>query len=568
MKANIQASYHAIKAVLIVLSFCLLSSLPLSAQTPWAKKSAGAVFTLKTFAADGSLLGSSNGFFVGDNGDAVSCFTPFKNAQRAVVIDNQGKEMDVEYLLGANDTYDVAKFHVATKKSTALPIARQSAGQATAWLLPYAAKKQPTCIQGNVTGEEHFQEKYDYYTLNMTTEEQHVGCPVVNDAGEAIGILQPSAGNQPNTSHAVSAAFAADLRMTGLSLNDPSLRLTAIAKALPDSYDEALLSLYMAAAAMDEQQYSEYLERFIQQFPNASDGYVYRARAKTAKGDFAGADADLKQAVKVAEKKDDAHYQYAQLVYQKAVYQDTTPYEPWSLDLALQESQQAYAINPQPVYRQQQAQILFAQKKYEDAYSTYLSLVGTELNTADLYYAASQCKLQQGDRDASLALLDSAVNTFTKPFVKTAAPYLIARAQALFEAGKYRSAVNDYNDYEQLMSAQLTPTFYYLREQAEMKGHLFQQALDDIRRAVQMAPTESLYLAEQASVELRVGMTDEALATARQCIAIAPDQSEGYLLLGLAQCVKGQKAEGLQNLSKAKELGNDQAQSLIDKYSK
>ena len=118
------------------------------------------------------------------------------------------------------------------------------------------------------------------------------------------------------------------------------------------------------------------------------------------------------------------------------------------------------------------------------------------------------------------------------------------------------------------MSAQLTPTFYYLREQAEMKGHLFQQALDDIRRAVQMAPTESLYLAEQASVELRVGMTDEALATARQCIAIAPDQSEGYLLLGLAQCVKGQKAEGLQNLSKAKELGNDQAQSLIDKYSK
>ena len=36
---------------------------------------------------------------------------------------------------------------------------------------------------------------------------------------------------------------------------------------------------------------------------------------------------------------------------------------------------------------------------------------------------------------------------------------------------------------------------------------------------------------------------------------------------GIALCLKGEKVEGLQNLQKAKELGNDQAQTFIDKYS-
>ena len=75
-------------------------------------------------------------------------------------------------------------------------------------------------------------------------------------------------------------------------------------------------------------------------------------------------------------------------------------------------------------------------------------------------------------------------------------------------------------------------------------------------------------VSERLTVELRVGKTDDAIESAKECISMAPQESDGYLLLGLAQCVKGQKAEGLTNLNKAKELGNSQAQSLIDKYSK
>ena len=77
-----------------------------------------------------------------------------------------------------------------------------------------------------------------------------------------------------------------------------------------------------------------------------------------------------------------------------------------------------------------------------------------------------------------------------------------------------------------------------------------------------------LYLTEKAAVELRLGQTDDALKSAEAIIRQEPAASDGYLFLGLAQCVNGNKQEGLQNLQKAKELGDDQAQQFIEKYSK
>ena len=212
--------------------------------------------------------------------------------------------------------------------------------------------------------------------------------------------------------------------------------------------------------------------------------------------------------------------------------------------------------------------IRFAQGKYAEAYSLYEQLTHTEMRSADIFFAASQCKGRLGDTNAQLALVDSAVNQFSRPYVKTAAPYLMARAQLLSDLGKFRLAVNDYNEYETLMTAQLEAPFYYNRSIAETGGHLFQQALNDINKAIDMAPSEPMYRAEKASLQVRVGQHKEAIETAQQLIKLSPELSDGYLFLGLAQCLTNQKAEGARNLNKAKELGNEQAQTLIDKYAK
>ncbi len=556
-----------LKKILLFIPICLLTLLPVSAQS-WASKAVKSLLTLKTFAKDGTLLASSTGFFVGTDGEAVSSYAPFKGAQRAIVIDAQGKEYPVEFMLGANETYDVAKFQVAAQKTTPLPIAATATKGSSVWLLPYAVKKTPDCVQGTISNAELFQDKYQYYTLQLNAEESQINSPVLNENGEVVGIIQPSAGDQKGTSYAVSARFATDLKIVGLSINDPVFKQTQIPMAMPDDAKEALLTIFLASSSVSESEYLNLIERFIKKFPDEADGYVYRARYQVSKGNFSSADEDMQRALKINGEKDDVHYQYADLIYQKEIYQSDKPFSAWTLDKAFSESQEAYRINPMPIYLQQQAQIRYAQGQYAEAYNLYDQLTRSDLRSADIFFAASQCKAQLNEPDMQLALLDSAVNQFSRPYVKTAAPYLLARAQALYNQGKYRPAVNDYNEYEQLMGSQLGAAFYYQRELAELGGHLYQQALNDINKAIELAPTEPMYQAEKASLQVRVGMHKEAMETAQQLIRMSPDLSDGYLFLGLAQCLSDQKAEGVKNLNKAKELGNDQAQSLIDKYAK
>ena len=555
------------KRILFLLPLILFPFLSLFSQS-WASKEVKSMLTLKTFSADGSLLSSSTGFFVGSNGEAISTFAPFKGAQRAIIIDAQGKEYAVEQMLGANETYDVAKFVTAARKTTPLPIAASANNGSDIWLMPYTVNKQPTCISGKISSAETFQDTYQYYTLAINIEESHVTCPILNNDGAVVGIVQPSAGGQKGVAYAVSARFANDLKITGLSINDPILRQTAIPIALPDDAKDAILTLFLASSTLNKTQFTQLINRFIQKFPNQPDGYINRARLAASEGNFQAAEDDMQQAVKVGTTSDDVHYQYADIIYQKDLYQNDKPFGAWTLDKAFSESQEAYRLNPMSVYLQQQAQIRFAQGKYAEAYSLYEQLTHTEMRSADIFFAASQCKGRLGDTNAQLALVDSAVNQFSRPYVKTAAPYLMARAQLLSDLGKYRLAVNDYNEYETLMTAQLEAPFYYNRSIAETGGHLFQQALNDINKAIEMAPSEPMYRAEKASLQVRVGQHKEAIETAQQLIKLSPELSDGYLFLGLAQCLTNQKAEGARNLNKAKELGNEQAQTLIDKYAK
>ena len=545
----------------------LLIAAAVTAQPSWTKKATKSVFTLKTFAADGTLIGSTNGFFTGEQGEAVSSFSPFKGASSAVVIDAQGKEMPVLCILGANDTYDVAKFRVDAKKTVPLPIAGTAATEgAQVWLLPYRDTKQVP--QGEVRKTETVGSGHAYYTIAMTMPDGTTSCPLLNEAGEAVGLMQQPYSQGDSLSYAVSALFADSLRVSGLSINDAALRSTNIKKDLPTDLDQAVLSLYVGQASLDSAQFIQLINDFISRFPNSPEGYTYRAQTALLDMNFDAAARDMERAISVADKKDEAHFNYSRLIYQKEVYMSQTPYQPWSLDKALSEAQEAGRLNPQAIYRHQEATILYAQKKYAEAADIYASLFDGELRSAELFYEASRCKAALRDTIGQIALMDSCMAMFNQPYLKEAAPYLLARAQLLMDANQNRKAVADLNEYEKLMVATVNDRFYYLRFQAELGGRLFQQALADIDRAIQMNPQYDLYYAEKASLQVRVGLFDEAIATATECVKTAPDHSDGYLFLGIAQCQKGLKAEGLKNLQKARELGDSQADTLIEKYSK
>ena len=548
-----------------MISCLLFAVLSTFAQPGWVKNASRSVFTLKTFAADGSLIASSNGFFTGANGEAVSNFTPFKGAARAIVIDAQGKELQVAGIMGANDMYDVVKFRVNGNKTQSLALSSSVAPVGSmAYLLPYHEVK--AVKSGPVRKAETFQGDYPYYTVALSMGENQVSCPLLDESGQVIGMMQQPAVLGDSLSYAVSARFVDSLKITGLNYFDETFKLTQVKKLMPADIKEANLVLYFAGSQSDSAEYVSLIQDFIQQFPNASDGYIYRAQQETAGGDFAAAERDMEQALKFADPKDDAHFNYARIIYNKEIYQSAQPYAGWSLDKALQQIQSAISIKSLPTYRQLEGDIRFAKQQYDEAYEIYNSLLSTNLRSAELFFAAARCKEMQKDTTAMLALMDSTINMFSRPYLKDVAPYLWARAEARRNAGRYRDAINDMNEYETLMTATVNDNFYYIRHQVEIQGRLYQQALNDINRAIQMNPNEVLYYAEKASLEIRVGLYDQAISTAQECIAIDAENSDGYLFLGLAQCLKGQKADGIKNLQKAKELGDSQADALIEKY--
>lgn len=543
---------------------CMVNAQP----DKWVKKASKAVFTLKTFNADGSLIGSGNGFFITADGVAVSSYTPFRGAAKAVVIDAMGKEYEVKSIIGANDVYDIAKFRVDATKCQTLRTAPADVENTSLWLLPYNAKNAYSCTAAKVKSVQKVQNDYDYYTLEATAPENTVGCPYLNANGEVVGIQQQSSSDDNTTQYAVGAAFATGLKMTGLSLNDPALKATSIKKDLPDELDQAILTLYLASTLGDAQSFVGLVDDFIAKFPQAPDGYSYKAQIMAAQDNYPEADKYMKLAIDNATDKAEARYNYAKMMYQNLIYFYDSASHAWSYEQALEQAEQAVALDPQLPYLTQKAQLLFACKRYADSYAAFQDVIGKGGRTAECFYGAARCKEQLNDTTACLALLDSAVATFSKPYLKEAAPYIYARAQALAESGKYRLAVNDYNEYENLMISQVNSEFYYIRSQVEVKARLFQQALNDLDKAIDKSPDILLYRSEKASLQIRVHLLDQAIETASECIRLFPDASDGYLFLGLAQCLKGDKVQGVGNLLKAKDLGDAQADVLIEKYGK
>ena len=556
------------KKIFMILFAAFVCCMSNAQPDKWVKKASKAVFTLKTFNADGSLIGSGNGFFITADGVAVSSYTPFRGAAKAVVIDAMGKEYEVKSIIGANDVYDIAKFRVDATKCQTLRTAPAAVENTSLWLLPYNAKNAYSCTAAKVKSVQKVQNDYDYYTLEATAPENTVGCPYLNANGEVVGIQQQSSSDDNTTQYAVGAAFATGLKMTGLSLNDPALKATSIKKDLPDELDQAILTLYLASTLGDAQSFVGLVDDFIAKFPQAPDGYSYKAQIMAAQDNYPEADKYMKLAIDNATDKAEARYNYAKMMYQNLIYFYDSASHAWSYEQALEQAEQAVALDPQLPYLTQKAQLLFACKRYADSYAAFQDVIGKGGRTAECFYGAARCKEQLNDTTACLALLDSAVATFSKPYLKEAAPYIYARAQALAESGKYRLAVNDYNEYENLMISQVNSEFYYIRSQVEAKARLFQQALNDLDKAIDKSPDILLYRSEKASLQIRVHLLDQAIETASECIRLFPDASDGYLFLGLAQCLNNNKVQGVGNLLKAKDLGDAQADVLIEKYGK
>lgn len=535
-----------------------------NAQSANVKKAAKSVFSLTTFKADGTLLSSTRGVFVGENGEAISTWKPFVGADSAVVIDAQGKAMTVDVMIGANELYDVCKFKVIGNTTSAKIAASTSKANEKVSVVGYSIKSLDI-KQVPIQKVETFMDKYAYYIFSSEAPANKEGCPFVNAKGEVIGILQHA--NSADETHAVDAKFMNDMKVnTGLSIADPVLRQTSIRTQMPSKESEALVMLMMSRE-QTHKNYLKYVQDFKRLFPQSVDGYVAQANIFASKGQLSQAADEMEMAIKQAKNKDVAHSEYAKLIYQQQLYQPDSIFTQWSLDKALDEATQANNINPLPVYQHQQAQIIFTKGNYQKSYDMFMALTKTSLRSGELFYEAAQAKTQlKADEKEILTLLDSAVAACPQPLTPVAAPYVLARGVAYDQIGEYKKALADYNQYDTLMLGRASHKFYYTRYKCNSQLRRYQQALNDIAHAAVLNRQEPTYLAEMASLQLKVNLYEDAIKTADLCISLAPSYADAYLIKGLAQVQNKQKKEGLETLNKAKELGDARAKDFIDKY--
>jgi tetratricopeptide (TPR) repeat protein len=124
--------------------------------------------------------------------------------------------------------------------------------------------------------------------------------------------------------------------------------------------------------------------------------------------------------------------------------------------------------------------------------------------------------------------------------------------------------VADLYEYERLISGHLPATFYYGRFLSEMKCRMYQQALEDIDRAIRLSPREALFHLQRAVLLYSVGETTEAISSAQKSVELAPDFAEAYRILGICQMENKDTEVGKNNLKKAAELGDETAKRLLE----
>ncbi len=550
----------------VVSLLLLLASTMIYAQNPkWFKKAQKAQISIITYDEGGNILSSGYGFYINESGTAIADYSLFENAHAAKVVNADGKEYDVETIEGASSLYDVVRFQVNTNKKSPFLVTSQSAAKEkdNIYIMPYPTKDKKVCLYDTIKQVQTFNEKYAYYTIDTELSNQYLNSPILTPEGEVIGLIQRNGGKGP-VSYAIDVNYVTDLTINALSSRNNDLNNIHIRKTLPKEFGEASTFLFMIYGQCDSTDYIAYLNDFINAYPDSSEVYIRRFEFYLLHGNYEGAESDIQKALSINENEAATHYTFGRLLYELNLSDEYTQYKDWDLNKALEEVQKAYAIQPLPLYLQQEAKTLYALKSYEQAHEKFLSLTQTNLRSAEVYLNAAEClKKYSSDTLALLTLQDSAIACLEKPYKYRDAQAFIQRANTLIQLNRHRQAVADLYEYEKIAQEDQPAIFYYRRYLSELECRMYQQALDDIDKCVRIEPSQPLYHLQRSTLLYKVGETTEAIKSAQKTVELAPDYAEAYRILAIYQLENKQREVGLKNLSKAAELGDAIAKEIL-----
>lgn len=561
--ASVIFQNNVMRLLIFLFFFLSCAGVSVQAQSKAVKSGMRSVVSILTY-KDGALKGSGSGFFVGANGDMLASGTLFAGADSAVAIDSDGKVCHVRHIVGVDDMFDCVKVRAVGKKiRPLLPSGAEVKAGDELYMLSYGVKKSGKAEPVKVLSVDSVY-SLAYYTLDRPMQESSLSLPLVNAAGELVAVMQPSSLSDTLRSYAVSAGVASSLLPSAKNYGRGYYRGMGIRTALPDEKGDALSCLYIQPMMGDSLSWLNAINDFIEMFPKSHEGYQSLAEYTAVYyRDMATAEKAWNKALSLAGNKAEVHFGKGKVLNSIVQSGDSVSHGMLSLANALAYVDKAIAIEPLPLYISYKADMLYGMQRYSEAAECYGTLAATEMRSPELFSKISQCHVSMKDYVKGVEMLDSAVGCFRQG-ARDAAPYILTRALVKVSAGKFRDAVVDFNSYEQLAGGLLSAEFYYMREQAELNARMYQQALNDIETAIDLAPGNLLYYIEKGMLCYRVKLTDEGLRTMEKAAGMAPDLADIHYLIGRLHMQKGDRESALASLEKARSLGHPDAEVQIN----
>lgn len=552
-----------------------LAFLPTLSQAQKPNDAQQAVVRVVTFNEKGDTLHTTYGYFASPTAEVVAPYAAFRGATRAVVTDTKGRQADVLRIVAASDNYDMVRVTTAmpTKKLPFLTRSTAVGAAGTAWQQTFfSTEKQVQPLATNVISADA-NNIFPYYTLSAPNEEQYVGCPIV-DNGQVVAIAQRNLLDKAQGICAISAAVADSFRVNAAAALNSDFNAIRIPKQLPTSENDAYSYFFMMLRTQrDSLQVLPLIKDFTTAYPKNGAAMLDLASYYARQRQYAEADAWLQRRFTLGGDGLDAVYDtQAQLIYEKAL-SDSTAYPAWNLEAALKAAEKSYALQAKPAALLQQGIILYSMKRDEQALEKFKTYNATAAASPQSHYFAAQVLMRMKVADSLIvAELDKALEIAEKPYKGgDVAAVLELRAYYNEKLGNMRAAVLDYNDYEQIVGSQrLSAQFFAIRAALAEKARIYQVALDDYSMAISRASTKEEredYRINRALLCLRVQLWDDAIATAQQAITENPQAADAYKIIGVAYGEQKNRARALEYLTKAQQLGDENATTLLQKYS-
>ena len=535
-----------------------------------------AVVRVVTFDEKGDTLHTAYGYFASPTAEVVAPYAAFRGATRAVVTDVKGRQAEVQRIVAASDNYDMVRVTTAmpTKKLPFLTRSNVVGTVGTMWQQTFFSNEKQAQLLNTTVLAVDANNTLPYYTLNAPNEVQYVGCPIV-DNGQVVAIAQRNILDKAQGICAISAAVADSFKVNAASALNSDFNAIRMPKQLPTTSENDAYSYFfmMLRTQRDSLQVQPLIKDFTATYPKNGAAMLDIASYYARQRKYAEADAWLQRRLTLGGEGLDVVYDtQSQLIYEKALA-DSANYPSWNFDAALKASEKSYAVQPKPAAMLQQGVILYSMKRDAEALEKFKTYNATAAASPQSHYFAAQVLIRMQAQDSVIvAELDSALARAEKPYKGgDVAAVLELRAYYYDKLGNARAAVLDYNDYEQIVGSQrLSAQFFAIRAALAEKARIYQVALDDYSTAISRASSREEredFRINRALLCLRVQLWEDAISTAQQVIAENPHVADAYKIIGVAYGEQKNRARALEYLTKAQQMGDQNATTLLQKYS-